>query len=454
MRAATHVALRARGAALRSLGAASGAAPRHASAAAFDPSGPREHVNTTMVDRLVRIAADTPGLPAGQLIDAGGTRSYADLVHGAAALAAGPMAKHVDGKPGREQPRIAFLTGRDHRYALAQWATWLSGGSAVALPEHYPVEVRGRGGGGGGTGGGGGGAAGRPGGTARVPSVCTRVVWPNPPPIHCPRAAWPRPRRSAAHVSCGPADPLPTCRVAPPPSIRCSRVAWPRPRPSTAHVSRGPAHPLPTCRVAPPIHCSRVAWPRPRRSTAHVSRGPAPADPLPTCRMAPPIRCSRVAWPRRSAAHVSRGPAPLQSAAHVSRGPALVDPLVACRLAPPPPTVTYVPPPPPPAPRRQELAYYVDDSRPAVLLASDDPVHAAPLREIGAKRGIPVVTIPALSRDAAAAARRDGVLAQLWEVSGVGGGGADVATWWPPVTRWRSHTHQLRPPPLNRNGSA
>lgn len=76
------------------------------------------------------------------IVDSGGRHSYKQLYDSSVALASRiscALDSHSGGLEGR---RISFLCANDASYTVAQWATWMCGGTAVPLyRKHPPSEL-------------------------------------------------------------------------------------------------------------------------------------------------------------------------------------------------------------------------------------------------------------------------------------------------------------------------
>lgn len=72
------------------------------------------------------------------IIDSSGSHTYKQLYHSSLGLAgkiSTALNSHVGGLDGQ---RISFLCANDASYTVAQWATWMSGGTAVPLYRKHP----------------------------------------------------------------------------------------------------------------------------------------------------------------------------------------------------------------------------------------------------------------------------------------------------------------------------
>lgn len=76
------------------------------------------------------------------IIDSGGRHSYKQLYDSSLALANRISCALNSDFGGLEGRRISFLCANDASYTVAQWATWMSGGTAVPLyRKHPPSEL-------------------------------------------------------------------------------------------------------------------------------------------------------------------------------------------------------------------------------------------------------------------------------------------------------------------------
>lgn len=76
------------------------------------------------------------------IIDGGGSHSYQQLYNSSLALANKISCALISDFGGLGGRRISFLCANDASYTVAQWATWMSGGTAVPLyRKHPPSEL-------------------------------------------------------------------------------------------------------------------------------------------------------------------------------------------------------------------------------------------------------------------------------------------------------------------------
>ncbi|XP_034019279.1 malonate--CoA ligase ACSF3, mitochondrial [Thalassophryne amazonica] len=74
------------------------------------------------------------------VVDSSGSHSYKQLYYSSLGLA-GKISSAVTSEiGGLEGKRISFLCGNDASYTVAQWAAWMSGGTAVPLYHKHPVS--------------------------------------------------------------------------------------------------------------------------------------------------------------------------------------------------------------------------------------------------------------------------------------------------------------------------
>lgn len=72
------------------------------------------------------------------IIDSSGSHSYKQLYSSSLALADRITSTLYSDFGGLEGKRISFLCGNDASYTVAQWAAWMSGGTAVPLYRKHP----------------------------------------------------------------------------------------------------------------------------------------------------------------------------------------------------------------------------------------------------------------------------------------------------------------------------
>lgn len=119
----------------------------------FCPSKPRQSVLGTVVQRRAHRWTTAPSSRINQkpvftrapafgdrlaIIDSDGSHSYKQLYYSSLGLAERISTTLNSDFGGLEGKRISFLCANDASYTVAQWAAWMSGGTAVPLYQKHP----------------------------------------------------------------------------------------------------------------------------------------------------------------------------------------------------------------------------------------------------------------------------------------------------------------------------
>ncbi|KAG7482948.1 hypothetical protein JOB18_034976 [Solea senegalensis] len=121
----------------------------------FSPSEPRRWLLGTVIHRRAHGWTSAPSMRINQkpvfvrapafgdrlaIIDSSGSHSYKQLYCSSFGLAGRISAALNSDFGGLEGKRISFLCANDASYTVAQWAAWMSGGTAVPLYRKHPQE--------------------------------------------------------------------------------------------------------------------------------------------------------------------------------------------------------------------------------------------------------------------------------------------------------------------------